>query len=46
MKETIAEDGSVKYVRPRMITIAFSQWLLFFSLFISEILLFVLSLSF
>ena len=46
MKETIAEDGSIKYVRPRMITIAFSQWLLFFSLFISEILLFVLTLSF
>ena len=46
MKETIDEDGSIKYVRPRMITIAFSQWLLFFSLFISEILLFVLTLSF
>lgn len=46
MKETIGDDGSIKYVRPRMITIAFSQWLLFFSLFISEILLFVLTLSF
>jgi len=46
MKEIIAEDGSVKYVRPRVIIIAFSQWLIFFFLFISEILLFILSLSF
>ncbi|HNX15885.1 MAG TPA: hypothetical protein PKO28_00705 [Bacilli bacterium] len=46
MKEEIAPDGSIKYVRPNIITMAFTEWLLFFFLFANEILVFVLSLAF
>ena len=46
MTKEYAEDGSVKYIRPKFITMAFTQWLLFFVLYINEILLFVLTLTF
>lgn len=45
MKEEVQADGTVKYVRPKVMTMAFTEWLLFFFLFINEILVFVLIFS-
>lgn len=46
MKEEIQKDGTIKYIRPNVLTMAFTEWMLFFLLFVDMILLFTLSFSF
>lgn len=46
MQKVVNEDGTIKYVRPNVLTLAFTEWLLFFFLYINEILIFVLTLAF
>lgn len=46
MDEKINENGEKEYVRPKKIPLAYTEWYLFFTLFIDAILTFVLSFTF
>ncbi|MCB9498198.1 MAG: hypothetical protein H6688_01915 [Erysipelotrichaceae bacterium] len=46
MKKVVSEDGTIKYIRPNVLTLAFTEWLLFFFLYINELLIFILTFAF
>ncbi|MFA7032763.1 MAG: hypothetical protein WC201_04300 [Bacilli bacterium] len=46
MKKVVNEDGTIKYVRPNVLTLAFTEWILFFLLYINELLIFILTFVF
>ncbi len=42
MDSVTSEDGTISYVRPKFFVLAFSEWILIFSYFVSQILLLLL----